>query len=256
MLGKKLVFSIKHEVPSGETLFRRIGPRVSPGRTLPKTQRSYSNETPCLGESIPLFSPSPFPLPPQTQHSSAASSRNHGQTLKTEWFLSNETCRDIHWQNCCGTDSSKLFCWSLDGKKYRIGNVWFVFRKQGLFLSVYADGIKMAGREQKMAPMWKKWMKLVNLGEPPSSFLDYVKMGCIQRECNPNESIVDEYRKHVRIKDSCRSNGKLHVSEKSDANISSWSCDMEGNAKKCVDRYCELANKNNSTATQSRNTMH
>ena len=25
--------------------------------------------------------------------------------------------------------------------------------------------------------------------------------------------------------------------------ISSWSCDMEGNAKKCVERYCELANK-------------
>ena len=25
--------------------------------------------------------------------------------------------------------------------------------------------------------------------------------------------------------------------------ISSWSCDMEGHAKKCVDRYCELANK-------------
>ena len=24
--------------------------------------------------------------------------------------------------------------------------------------------------------------------------------------------------------------------------ISSWSCDMEGHAKKCVERYCELAN--------------
>ena len=25
--------------------------------------------------------------------------------------------------------------------------------------------------------------------------------------------------------------------------ISSWSCDMEGHVKKCVERYCELANK-------------
>ena len=25
--------------------------------------------------------------------------------------------------------------------------------------------------------------------------------------------------------------------------ISSWSCDMAGHAKKCVERYCELANK-------------
>ena len=30
-------------------------------------------------------------------------------------------------------------------------------------------------------------------------------------------------------------------SVKSDANISSWSC--EGHARKCVERYCELANK-------------
>ena len=25
--------------------------------------------------------------------------------------------------------------------------------------------------------------------------------------------------------------------------VSSWSCDMEGHAKKCVERYCEHANK-------------
>ena len=29
---------------------------------------------------------------------------------------------------------------------------------------------------------------------------------------------------------------------KPDANVSSWSYDMEGHAKKCVERYCELAN--------------
>ena len=36
---------------------------------------------------------------------------------------------------------------------------------------------------------------------------------------------------------------KLPVFEKSDVNISSSSSDMEGHAKKCVERYCELANK-------------
>ena len=35
---------------------------------------------------------------------------------------------------------------------------------------------------------------------------------------------------------------KLPVSEKSESKISSWSYDMEGHAKKCVERYCELAN--------------
>ena len=37
--------------------------------------------------------------------------------------------------------------------------------------------------------------------------------------------------------------GKLPCSGKLEANISSWSYDMEGHAKKCVERYCELANK-------------
>ena len=36
---------------------------------------------------------------------------------------------------------------------------------------------------------------------------------------------------------------KLPCSEKLGANISSWSYDVEGHAKKCVERYCELANK-------------
>ena len=34
---------------------------------------------------------------------------------------------------------------------------------------------------------------------------------------------------------------KLPCSE--NLRISSWSYDMEGHAKKCVERYCELANK-------------
>ena len=34
---------------------------------------------------------------------------------------------------------------------------------------------------------------------------------------------------------------KLPYSE--NLRISSWSYDMEGHAKKCVERYCELANK-------------
>ena len=36
---------------------------------------------------------------------------------------------------------------------------------------------------------------------------------------------------------------KLVYSEKLSANISLWSHDVEGHTKKCVERYCELANK-------------
>ena len=66
--------------------------------------------------------------------------------------------------------------------------------QQGLFLSVYVDDIKIAGRKQNMAPMCKKLLKLVDLGEP-TSFLDHENLGCTQRECKPNETVIDEYRK-------------------------------------------------------------
>ena len=80
----------------------------------------------------------------------------------------------------------------------------FVHRKQRLFLSVYVDGIKVAGKKQTMAPMWKKWTNNVDLGEP-TSFLDHVYLGCTQRECKPNETTIDEYKK-VRITNFCWSN--------------------------------------------------
>ena len=43
-----------------------------------------------------------------------------------------------------------------------------------------------------MALMWNKWMELVDLDEP-TSFLDHVHLGCTQRECKPNEDIINQY---------------------------------------------------------------
>ena len=51
----------------------------------------------------------------------------------------------------------------------------------------------MAGRKQNMAPMWKKLMKLVDLGEP-TSFIDHGYLGCTQREWQISTDIVDNYR--------------------------------------------------------------
>ena len=44
------------------------------------------------------------------------------------------------------------------------------------------------------------------------------------------------------MKISAGATEKLLGSGRLDANISTWSYDMEGHAKKCVERYCELAN--------------
>ena len=42
----------------------------------------------------------------------------------------------------------------------------FVHREKGLFLSVYVDDIKLAGKKQNLDPMWKVLNKEVDLGEP------------------------------------------------------------------------------------------
>ena len=44
-------------------------------------------------------------------------------------------------------------------------------REKGLFLSVYVDDIKLAGKKQNLDPMWKLLNKEVDLGEP-TSFLN------------------------------------------------------------------------------------
>ena len=47
----------------------------------------------------------------------------------------------------------------------------FVHREKGLFLSVYVDDIKLAGKKQNINPIWKVLNNVVDLGEP-TSFLD------------------------------------------------------------------------------------
>ena len=42
------------------------------------------------------------------------------------------------------------------GRKFQIGNVSFVHREKGLFLSVYVDDIKLAGKKQNLDPMSQK----------------------------------------------------------------------------------------------------
>ena len=100
----------------------------------------------------------------------------------------------------------------------------------------------MAGKKQNMAHMWKKLMKSVDIDEP-TSFLDHVYFGCTQRECKPTEIIIEQFTKMLESRISAGATEKLLGWEKSYAKTVAWSYDMEGHAQKCVERYCELANK-------------
>ena len=45
-----------------------------------------------------------------------------------------------------------------------------------------------------MGPMWKKLIKNVDLDEP-KSFLDHVYLRFAQRECEPNEKGIEQFKK-------------------------------------------------------------
>ena len=84
-------------------------------------------------------------------------------------------------------------------KKFQIGNVLFVNREKGLFLSEYVDDIKMARRNQNLDPVWKILMKDVDLGESTSSH-DHIQWDCTQRECQRNKDIVDNHKDMLESK--------------------------------------------------------
>ena len=102
------------------------------------------------------------------------------------------------------------------------------------------DHIKLSGEKQNLDPMWKLLNKEVDLGEP-TSFRDHVYLGCTQRQCQRSKDIVDNYRTMFEPRISAGRTKKLPFTH--NIRISSWRYDMEGHAKKCVERYCELANK-------------
>ena len=111
---------------------------------------------------------------------------------------------------------------------------------------MYVDDIKLAGKKQNLDPMWKVHKKEVDLGEP-TSFQDHVHLGCTQRQCQISKDIVDNYRTMFESRISAGLVEKLRFTQ--NLRISSWSYEMAGHSKKCVEQYCELATKrlNNST---------
>ena len=109
-----------------------------------------------------------------------------------------------------------------------------------LFLSPHVDDLKLAGKKQHIDPMWKFLNKEIDLGKP-TSFLDHVYFRCTQRQCEISKDIVDNYRTMFESRISAGGTEKLPYSE--NFHVSSWSYDMEGHAKKCVERHLELADK-------------
>ena len=72
-----------------------------------------------------------------------------------------------------------------------------VFSEKTMIILIGIRGrLKIAGTKQNMAPMWKKLMTNVDLHDP-TSILDLVYLGCTQRECKANKTMIEEFTRMV-----------------------------------------------------------
>ena len=89
-------------------------------------------------------------------------------------------------------------------KVSKFGMHYSLTERKELFLSVYVDDIKLAGKKQNIDPMWKILMKDIDLGEP-TSFLDRVYFGLHSKRMSDKQRCCRQLPKYVRIQDLCRS---------------------------------------------------
>ena len=75
--------------------------------------------------------------------------RSHGPVSKTQSFLLNGICMVILWQDYYGKGNLRKSYWDTVGRKFPIGNAYSYNREKGLFLSVFVDDIKLAGKKQR-----------------------------------------------------------------------------------------------------------
>ena len=88
----------------------------------------------------------------------------------------------------------------------------FVHREKRLFLSVYVDDIKLAGKKQNLDPMWKILNKEVDLGEPASFFGSCIR-GLHSTSMRNKQRYCGQLQNHVRIANF--SGGKITIPSKS-----------------------------------------
>ena len=173
---------------------------------------------------------------------------NRGPAWKTQSFLLSEICTVILCQYFYGKGNSRKFYWNTVGKKVPNWECLFLNREKRLFLSLFlsvcVDDIKLARKKQNIDPMWKVLYKEVDLGEP-TSFLDHVYLVALKENAKRAKILWTITETCFESRISAGAKEKQPCSGKPDADISSWSYDMEGHAKKSVERYCELANKTN-----------
>ena len=118
------------------------------------------------------------------------------------------------------------------GKEYRIGNACLFIGNTDCscrFLWMTSEWLE---ERRIWLPVWKKLMKLADLGEP-TSFLDRVFVWCTQRECNPYGIIIKEHKEtldHEFLQQQMKNfQGGRNLTQKRSRGPTTWK-DMRQNA--------------------------
>ena len=99
----------------------------------------------------------------------------------------------------------------------------------------------MAGNKASKTK-WKKVMSNVDL-EEPTPIIDQVYLGCTHHESETNERIAAEKQDLFTKLASSTTSKITNFNNDTKRNLISSSYDMQGHAQKCVERFCELANR-------------
>ena len=181
---------------------------------------------------------------------------NQGPAWKTQWFPLSEICTVILWQDYCGKGISRRFCWKTVGKKApNLGMLICRPRNKGLFLSVYVDDIKLAGKKTKHWPNVESTHERSRFGRTNNlSLITYIWVALNENARRAKILwTITEICLNRRISGGAEE--KLPRSRKLDADISSWSYDVEGRAKIMCGAILRADEQNNPATVQSYNSM-
>ena len=147
---------------------------------------------------------------------------------------------DILWQDYCGKGNLRKSYWDTVGRRFPIGNAYsYTVKKDYSYLCVWMTFNWL--ERNKTSIRCGKYSTKKLIWENQQHSLTMYTWDVLKDNVNISKDVVDNYRTMLESRISAGATEKFPCSE--NLRISSWSYDMEGHAKKCVERYCELANK-------------
>ena len=164
---------------------------------------------------------------------------NHGPIWKIQSFLLSEIRMVILVQDFYGKGNLRKSYWIMAGRRFPTGNYHsYTVKKDYSFLCTWMT--KIGWKETKHWSDVESTRQRSRFGR--TNIFPWSRiLGLHSKTLWNQQDIVDNYRAMFQSRISAGGTEKLPHSEI--VRISSWSYDMEGHAKKCVEWYCVLANK-------------